>query len=302
MDQSSLTISTKSAPPGTDGGFRRQGGAWSSFGKLALRLFLILQAVIVVYPLLWNVMASFKTNAEVMENPWSLPRGFEWNNYVQAFTTARIGDYMLNSVVVVLMSMAVLLLAAVPSAYVIGRMRFRGVIFIKNFYMAGIFVGGVYIIVPLFIMMNSMNMLDNLFWLSAIYATGSLPFSVFLLTGFMKSIPHDYEEAAMIDGCGYFGTLIRIILPMARPGIITLIVFSFFDFWNEYVMAMTFITTDAKKTIPVGLSNLMQIQQYATDWGSLFAGLSIVLAPTIIVYALLQKKLTDGMMLGGVKG
>ncbi len=271
-------------------------------GRTALRLFLLVQAVLVVYPLLWNVLASFKTNAEVMESPWKLPTSIHWNNYVQAFSTARIGDYMVNSVIIVLLSMAVLLFAAVPSAYVLGRMKFRGRGFISQFYMAGLFIGGVYIIVPLFIFMNDLHMLDNRFWLSAVYATGSLPFSVYLLTGFMKSIPLDYEEAAMIDGCGYFGILLRIIVPMARPGIITLIVFSFFDFWNEYVLAMTFITSDSKKTIPVGLSNLMQIQQFATDWGSLFAGLVIVLAPTILVYALLQKKLTEGMSLGGVKG
>ncbi|WP_141502099.1 carbohydrate ABC transporter permease [Paenibacillus luteus] len=274
----------------------------SLMGKTALRLFLLVQAVLVVYPLLWNVLASFKTNAEVMESPWKLPTSINWNNYVQAFSTARIGDYMVNSVIIVLLSMAVLLFAAVPSAYVLGRMKFRGRGFISQFYMAGLFIGGVYIIVPLFIFMNDLHMLDNRFWLSAVYATGSLPFSVYLLTGFMKSIPLDYEEAAMIDGCGYFGILLRIIVPMARPGIITLIVFSFFDFWNEYVLAMTFITSDSKKTIPVGLSNLMQIQQFATDWGSLFAGLVIVLAPTILVYALLQKKLTEGMSLGGVKG
>ncbi|WP_139993504.1 carbohydrate ABC transporter permease [Paenibacillus paridis] len=274
----------------------------SLMGRTALRLFLLVQAVLVVYPLLWNVLASFKTNAEVMESPWKLPTSIHWNNYVQAFSTARIGDYMVNSVIIVLLSMAVLLFAAVPSAYVLGRMKFRGRGFISQFYMAGLFIGGVYIIVPLFIFMNDLHMLDNRFWLSAVYATGSLPFSVYLLTGFMKSIPLDYEEAAMIDGCGYFGILLRIIVPMARPGIITLIVFSFFDFWNEYVLAMTFITSDSKKTIPVGLSNLMQIQQFATDWGSLFAGLVIVLAPTILVYALLQKKLTEGMSLGGVKG
>ncbi|NOU82691.1 ABC transporter permease subunit [Paenibacillus sp. LMG 31459] len=276
--------------------------AGSMIGKTLLRLLLIVQTAAVVYPLLWNVLASFKTNAEIMENPWKLPKGIEWINYAHAFTSARIGDYMLNSVLVVILSMAILLVAAVPSAYVLGRMRFRGRSFFTNFYMAGLFVGGVYVIVPLFILMNSLHMLDNRFWLSAVYATGSLPFSIFLLTSFMKSIPHDYEEAAMIDGCGYFSTMFRIIVPMARPGIITLIVFSFFDFWNEYVMAMTFISSDAKKTIPVGLSNLMQIQQYATDWGSLFAGLVIVLAPTILVYVLLQKKLTEGMMLGGVKG
>lgn len=274
----------------------------SLIGKTLLRAFLIVQAAIVVYPLLWNVMASLKTNAEVMESPWKLPKGLEWGNFADAFSKARIGDYMLNSVFVVAMSMVVLLVAAIPTAYVLGRMTFRGRSFLTYFYMAGLFIGGVYIIVPLFLFMNSMNMLDNRFWLSAVYATGSLPFSVFLLTGFMKSIPKDFEESAMIDGCGYWGTLFRIIVPMARPGIITLIVFGFFDFWNEYVLAMTFITDDAKKTIPVGLNNLMQIQQYATDWGSLFAGLVIVLVPTIAVYALLQRKLTEGMMLGGVKG
>lgn len=278
-------------------------GKYGSFiGKILLRLLLIIQTIAVIYPLLWNVLASFKTNAEVMENPWKIPKGIEWVNYVHAFTSARIGNYMFNSVIVVILSMTILLIAAVPSAYVLGRMQFRGRSFFNNFYIAGLFIGGVYVIVPLFILMNTLHMLDNRFWLSAIYATGSLPFSIFLLTSFMKSIPHDYEEAAMIDGCGYFTTMVRIIVPMALPGIITLIVFSFFDFWNEYVMAMTFISDDSKKTIPVGLSNLMQIQQYATDWGSLFAGLVIVLAPTILVYVLLQKKLTAGMMLGGVKG
>lgn len=271
-------------------------------GRLLLRVFLIVQALAVVYPLLWNVFASFKTNEEVMESPWTLPAALHFDNYARAFTTARIGDYMLNSVFVVAMSMLLLLVMAVPTAYVLGRMPFRGRGFVTNLYMAGLFIGGVYTIVPLFILMNEFHMLDNRFWLSAVYATGSLSFSVYLLIGFMKSIPRDFEEAAMIDGCGYFGTLFRIIMPMTRPAIVTLIVFGFFDFWNEYVLALTLITDDAKKTIPIGLSNLMQIQQYATDWGSLFAGLVIVLVPTIIVYALLQKRLTEGMMLGGVKG
>ncbi|KHF32842.1 Inner membrane ABC transporter permease protein YcjP [Paenibacillus sp. P1XP2] len=263
---------------------------------------LILQALAVAYPLLWNVMASFKTNEEVMESPWTLPKSLQWDNYVRAFTTAKIGDYMLNSVLVVVLSMIMLILMAVPTAYVLGRMRFRGQKLISNLYMAGLFIGGVYIIVPLFILMNDLHMLDNRFWLSAVYATGTLSFSIYLLTGFMKSIPSDFEEAAMIDGCGYFSTLFRIIMPMVRPGIITMVVFSFFDFWNEYVLAMTLVTSDAKKTIPIGLSNLMQIQQFATDWGSLFAGLVIVLVPTVVIYTLLQKKLTEGLMLGGVKG
>lgn len=273
-----------------------------TIGKLILRIFLLIQSAVVLYPLLWNVLASFKTNQEVMESPWSLPSSLNWQNYVNAFTTARIGDYMLNSVLVVIMSMVILLVAALPTAYALGRMHFRGRNLIINLYMAGLFIGGAYIIVPLFMMMNNLNMLDNRFWLSAVYATGSLSFSVYLMIGFMKSIPRDFEEAALIDGAGYMGILFRIILPITRPAIVTLIVFGFFDFWNEYVLALTLVTSDEKKTIPIGLANLMQIQQYATDWGSLFAGLVIVLVPTVIVYMLLQKRLTEGMMMGGVKG
>src|SRR5262245_12930743 len=113
-----------------------------SLGRTLVRLLMLVQAVLVVYPLLWNVLASFKTNTEIMDNPWKLPSGFEWSNYKHAFTTARIGDYMVNSVLVVVMSMALLLIAAVPSAYVLGRMRFRGRSFFTNFYMAGLFIGG----------------------------------------------------------------------------------------------------------------------------------------------------------------
>jgi len=274
----------------------------AALGRNALRVLMLAQTLIVVYPLLWNVLASFKTNAEVMESPWSLPSSLNWSNYADAFRTARIGDYLLNSALVVLLSLLLLLAAAVPTAYVLGRMRFAGRKLLANVYMAGLFIGGVYVIVPLFILMNDLHMLDNRFWLSAVYATGSLPFSVYLLTGFMKAIPADYEEAAMIDGCGYTGTLTRIILPMTRPALLTLVIFGFFDFWNEYVLALTLITSDEKKTIPIGLANLMQIQQFATDWGALFAGLVIVLVPTVVLYALLQKRLTEGMMLGGVKG
>jgi N-acetylglucosamine transport system permease protein len=118
----------------------------------------------------------------------------------------------------------------------------------------------------------------------------------------MKGIPKDYENSAMIDGCGYAGAFIRIIVPLVKPGIITVVIFSFFAFWNEFPLAMTLISSDSKKTLPIGLANLMEVQRYATDWGALFAGLVIVLVPTIIVYMLTQDKLTKGMQLGGLKG
>lgn len=286
----------------TSGSARASGPLKARVGRLLLRVILLVQTLFVIYPLVWNVLASFKTNKEVLLSPWSLPGSLNWDNFVRASTTAKMGDYMVNSVMVVALSMVITLAVVVPTAYVLARMKFTGSKFLTNLYMAGLFIQGVYVVVPIFLVMNDLHMLDNRFWLSAVYAAGSMAFSVYLLIGFLKSIPREYEEAAMIDGCGYFGTLFRIIVPMARPGIITVVIFSFFDFWNEYVLAMTFISSEHKKTIPVGLSNLFEIQRYATDWGSLFAGLVLVLIPTIVVYSLLQKKLTEGMMLGGLKG
>lgn len=267
-----------------------------------LRTVLIVQTIIVLYPLVWNVMASLKTNKEVLQNPWALPQGIEWENFVRAFTTAKIGYYIGNSILVTGLSLLFLLVIAVPTAYAIGRFHFWGHKIVHQFYLIGIFVSPIYIIVPQFLLLNDLHMLDNRIWMSLIYATGSLPFSIYLLTGFMKGIPKEYEQSAMIDGCGYFGTLIRIIVPLARPGIITLLIFSFFQFWNEYVLATVFITSDEKKTIPVGLANLMEVQRFATDWGALFAGLVIVLVPTVVLYVLTQKKLTEGLAMGGLKG
>lgn len=271
-------------------------------GKLLLRILLAVQTIVVLYPLIWNVLASLKTNKEVLQSPWTLPAGFHWDNFVRAFTTAKIGHYIGNSILVTGLSLVLLLAIAVPTAYAIGRFPFMGRKIVHQFYLMGLFVSPIYIIVPQFLLLNDLNMLDNRGWLSLVYATSSLPFSIYLLTGFMKSIPAEYEQSAMIDGCGYFSTLIRIVVPLAKPGIITLVIFSFFQFWNEYVLATVMITSDEKKTIPIGLANLMEVQRFATDWGALFAGLVIVLLPTIVLYALTQRKLTEGLSLGGLKG
>ncbi len=266
------------------------------------RIVLLVNTVMVVYPLLWTILTSFKTNTEIMGNPWLLPKGLNAVNYVTAFTKANIGSYSVNSVLVTLGSIFFLVIMAVSAAYALARFEFPFNRFIKNVYMGGIFVQITFIIIPLFLLMTRLHMNDNRFWLSLVYAVSQLPFSIYLLISFMKGIPKDYEHSAMIDGCGYAGAFVKIIVPLAKPGIITVVIFSFFAFWNEFPLALTIISTDSKKTLPIGLANLMEIQRYATDWGALFAGLVIVLVPTIIVYVLTQDKLTKGMQLGGLKG
>jgi N-acetylglucosamine transport system permease protein len=270
--------------------------------SIIIYVVLIINTIAVVYPLLWNVLASFKTNTEILESPWQLPKGLNLINYVNAFTKAKIGYYSINSIVVTGLSIIILLFLAVSSSYVLGRFKFRFKYAIKNIYVGGIFIQSIFIVIPLYLMMNRLNMDDNRFWISVVYAVLQLSFSIYLLTGFMETIPREYEDSAMIDGCGYTGTLIKIIIPLSKPGIVVITIFGFFTFWNEFPLALTLLSTENKKTLPIGLANLMEIQRYATDWGALFAGLVIVLVPTVVIYSLTQKKLTSGMHIGGIKG
>ncbi|HHW00182.1 MAG TPA: carbohydrate ABC transporter permease [Clostridiaceae bacterium] len=270
--------------------------------SIIIYLILIINTIVVVYPLLWNVFTSFKTNTEILENPWYLPKGLNLINYINAFTKAKIGYYSVNSVLVTVLSIIILLFLSVSSSYVLGRYKFRLNNLINNIYMCGIFIQSIFIVIPLYLMMSSLNMDDNRFWISVVYAVLQLPFSIYLLTSYMKTIPREYEDSAMIDGCGHLGTLIKIIVPLAKPGIITITIFGFFSFWNEFPLALTLLSSEEKKTLPIGLANLMEIQRYATDWGALFAGLVIVLVPTVVIYSLTQRKLTSGMQMGGIKG
>lgn len=135
-----------------------------------------------------------------------------------------------------------------------------------------------------------------------LYATMQFPFAIFLLTGFLRSIPRDYEEAAMIDGCGPFRILTSIIIPMCKPGIVTVCMISAMAAWNEYPVALVMVTDPTKATLPVGLANLYEIQRYATDWGALFAALVLALIPTVILFIVGQKQLVQGLSVGGVKG
>ena len=276
--------------------------SWKEFVKnIPLRVFLIVAAMLVVYPLLWNLFSSLKSNTEIMESPWTLPTALHWENYVNAFEAANMADYVLNSLIVVVLATTIHLLLVIPLTYVLCRYRFVGHRVIFGVLTACIFIQEPYILVPLYLQLSKIHLLDNLFVVAIVYATVRLPFSTFLLTGFMRNIPVDYEQAAMLDGCSYTKILWRVVAPLARPGIFTVGLLATLGYWNEYAIALTLLSTDEKLTLPVGLVNLYEVQRYATDWGALFAGLMIVLVPTVIVYIIAQDKLTEGMSIGGIK-
>ena len=271
-------------------------------------------AITIVVPVAWVFMASVKENREFYGNPWTLPEGLYWQNFVDAWNKAAMGDYMINSVIVTALSIVLLLVIALPAAYALSRFEFRGKKFLNTAFMAGLFINVNYIVVPIFLMLRDGDiflkkvlgegfLLNNLVVLSVVYAATALPFTIYLLSGYFVTLPHDYEEAAYIDGAGFFTTMIQIIFPMAKPSIITVILFNFLSFWNEYIISMTLMSSaKGPKTLPVGLLNLMQAQQSAAEYGMMYAGLVLVMLPTLILYMLVQKQLTEGMTVGGLKG
>ena len=221
---------------------------------------------------------------------------------------------MINSVIVTALSIILLLVIALPAAYCLARFKFKGQKLLNTAFMAGLFINVNYIVVPIFLMLRDGDvwlkkvfgegfLLNNLFVLAVVYAATALPFTIYLLSGYFVSLPHDYEEAAYIDGAGFFTTMIQIIFPMAKPSIITVILFNFLSFWNEYIISMTLMSSaKGPKTLPVGLLNLMQAQQAAAEYGMMYAGLVLVMLPTLILYMCVQKQLTEGMTVGGLKG
>ncbi len=282
--------------------------------KVFIYLVLVLLAVSILVPVAWVFMASVKQNSEFYGNPWTLPASFHWKNFVEAWTTAKMGEYMLNSVYVTVLSLAILLVVALPASYCLSRFKFKGVKFLNAAFMAGLFINVNYIVVPIFLMLRDGDvwlkkvlgapfLQNNLTVLAIVYAATALPFTIYLLSGYFATLPHDFEEASYIDGAGYGKTMFQIIFPMAKPSIVTVILFNFLSFWNEYIISMTLMNSaNGPKTLPVGLLNLMQAQQSAANYGPMYAGLVLVMLPTLILYICVQKNLTKGMTVGGLKG
>lgn len=267
-----------------------------------LRVILIFFTIIFVYPFIWNLLCSFKTNTEYLTDPYALPSGLHLENYVNAFRKANMGAYFLNSVLVVILAVAILLLFVVPAAYVLARYKFKGSKFISTLYMACIFLQPTYIMIPLFLEVQAIKGLNNLLVLALVYAVMQFPFAIFTLLGFIEALPTGYEEAARIDGGSNLGILLLVVAPLCKPGIATITMLTAMGFWSEYPLALVLITEENKRTLPIGLANLFEVQKYATDWGAMFAGLIIVLIPTLAIYLLGQKQLLQGITLGGLKG
>lgn len=272
-----------------------------SFRKFISHIILIIWSISIASFLYWMIIASFKTNRTVFRQLWSLPDSLSIVNFRNAWSNLSFGRYTINSLIVVGISIALILILSTPASYALTRMKIRFANPITFFYLAGMGIPVQILFIPLFKILSSLNLIDTLGGLIVVYTTLSIPFTVFLLTGFFLTIPSDLEDAAYMDGCNEFQTFFKIMVPMAAPGIITAAIFNFIFLWNEYMLALIFITGKENKTLALGLYNLQAALQYTSNWVSIFAGSVLIIIPTTIIYILLSRKLISGITMGAIK-
>ncbi|GAB3523405.1 carbohydrate ABC transporter permease [Arthrobacter monumenti] len=266
------------------------------------RIPLVVWAVLVIYPIIWMFLGAFKDYGEIFRSPWALPESFDFGNFVQAWTEFGIGQSFFNSLLVTVLGCGLCLLLSLPTAYAIERVRFKGSKVLFNVYLASMMIPMVLGWIPLFFLLLELQLLDNLFALSLIYAVTQVPFTVFILCSFLSGVPKDLEEAAAIDGMSQYGILFKIVAPLVTTGIITASIMNAVMYWNEYFMALIFLQTDEKNTLGVAMDLLANEAEYTNAWGALFAGLSIAIIPIMVIYAVFQRNITKGMTEGALKG
>lgn len=304
------------------------------FGTFLRTGILGLWMMAVVLPMFWVLATSLKTTREVTKNPFGIPSSITQpsaktfqvivDNYSNAWVGSNFSAYFGNSVKVVTISLFLILLLGSMSAYSLARFQFRGKQLIYTAYLAGLLIPMQLILIPLFFqyanwsevltrtfapLANALHMgiltvsLHNSHeGIILIYVAASLPFTIFTLTAFFTTLPSSIREAAMIDGASELQTFFVIMLPLAKPGLVTVAIFNFLGLWNEYLFGIVFLADPKLKTLPLGLASISMQAQYKSDFGLMFAGLVITMLPTLLVYLLLQRQLTKGITAGAVKG
>lgn len=267
---------------------------------IAIYIFLIILAVVYIAPLLWIILVAVKDNKSLMADPFGWPETLHIENFVEAWTMGKLGVALLNSVLVCGVTLLVSLFFGAMASFAIARMRWKFSEAMYTFFMIGMMVPVHCVLIPLFVRFAKLGLTDSRFGLMLPYITFSLPMAIFLLTGFFKSMPGELFEAAAIDGCGIYKCFFKIALPLCRTGFFVTGLMTFVNNWNELLLAMVFVSTPAKKTLPVTLTYF--VGPYATNYVQMFAAIIIAIAPTIIVYCMFSNQIVDGLTTGAVKG
>jgi len=274
----------------------------SRWSAISTQTVLVAWSVIVIFPMLWMVYSSFKTDQELYFSPWSPPAELQWDNFERAWNKAHVGEYLFNTLIVVIPALLLTLILSAMAAYVLARFRFVGNRFLFYLFLSGMLFPVFLALVPLFSLVNQLGMLNTFHGLILVYVAYSLPFTIFFLTGFFKTLPTELEESAIIDGANPFQVFFKVMLPMASPGLISMGIFNFLGMWNQYVLPLVLISDESKYMLSQGLAFMLFKQFYENDWSALFAALTIIMIPSLIVYITFQRQIQSGITTGALKG
>ncbi|MFJ4876343.1 carbohydrate ABC transporter permease [Streptomyces sp. NPDC088745] len=264
--------------------------------------FLVLWTLMAAGPLVWVAITAFRTSSDILNDPMGLPSSFHWANFANAWTQAHIGQYALNSLIILAGSLTGTMLLGSMAAYVIARFTFPGNKFVFLLFAGGMMFPVILALVPLFAVMENFQLLDTRAGLIIAYIAYSLPFTTFFLTSFFRTLPTGVQEAAMVDGASHTRTFFQIMLPMAKPGLVSIGIFNFLGQWNQYLLPLLLNNeNESSYVLPQGLASLAIAQGYRGDWGALFAGLTIAMVPVLVVYAVFQRQVQAGLTAGALK-
>ncbi|WP_217211588.1 carbohydrate ABC transporter permease [Streptomyces sp. AC550_RSS872] len=265
---------------------------------------LVLWALMVGVPLLWVLWSSFKTSNGILSDPWGLPTSLHFENWANAWNKANMGQYFLNTAIVVGGSVVGTMVLGSMAAYVLARFTFPGNRFIYFMFVAGMSFPVFMLVIPLFFVLRDFpgsSLLATYQGLILVYIAYSLPFTVFFMTAFFRTLPTSVAEAALIDGASHTRTFFQVMLPMAKPGLISIGIFNFLGQWNQYLLPMVLNQNEDKYVLTQGLAMIALQQGYENDWGALMAGMMIAMLPVLIVYFIFQRQVQAGLTAGALK-
>ena len=256
--------------------------------------------IISLGPFIWVFLSSFKTNKEILSFSFGLPEVFSFRNYANAFKLAPITRYFVNSIFVTFMGVVVNVTFMSMAAYVLSRFNFKGRNLIRTIFSMGLLIPGAALLLPLYMSIKAVGLYNNVWGLIIVYAAFGTAASVFIMSSYFRTIPREMEESAYIDGAGFVGTFLRIIIPLTRPALATAGIMQFLLCWNEFQFSLILTTGHESRTLPVALYYFKSA--FASDYGAMFAAITLVSLPSIIMYIFTQKQVASGLTAGSVKG
>lgn len=291
-----LRVAPGRAASGSEVAGRRRRRRRTTPSSVAIAVLLWGYAAIVLGPLLLVVVNSLRPTSEIFADPIALPQQVSFDSYATAWTDANFSRYFFNSLGVTVAAVVLSTIVSALAAYPLGRYRFRGSTLLSLFFLSGLMLPFRLAILPLFLLLDGLSLIDTRTGLVLVYAATGVPFSVFILTAFFRQLPGDLSDAAAIDGAGEFQIFSRVMLPLVRPALATVMVFQFVPLWNDFFFPLVLLRSSELWTLPVGMTRFFG--EFQTDWSTLFAGLLIATLPLIVLFLAATKQIVSGLTAG----